>query len=89
MTQKEPCNECSKSVPIKLKTRKHPGGIEENYIRCPHCKTEFISHVTDQWARKEQQEIKRLNEEYWNRRNKLSFRLAALKNNIEKQKASE
>ena len=89
MTQeKQPCNECGKSVLITLKTRKHSGNIEENYIQCPHCKTEFISHVTDLWARNEQAEIKRLNEEYWKRRNKLSFHLAALKNNVE-QKASE
>lgn len=86
MTQhKEPCDECGKLVPIILKTRKHLGNIEENYIQCPHCKVEFIAYVTDAVARQEQKEIAKLHEEYHQRKNKLSFRMAALKRKVEEK----
>lgn len=60
----------------------HPGKIIESYFKCPSCDTKYITHVTDEWARKEQCKIKKLNEEKLKRQNKLSFHIAGLKNKI-------
>lgn len=92
MPEKYPCDKCGKPVPILLQERKHPGGIIESYIKCPHCKEEFISYVTDQWARREQDEVRKLHEKYMKRRGKLSLHMEGLKSKIfeqKKQKASE
>lgn len=73
------CEECDEIFKIHLIEKPHPNKIIETYFTCPNCKEKYITHVTDQWARQEQKKIKKLHEEYWQRRNKLSVHLDRLK----------
>ncbi len=77
-----PCDKCGEPVPVKLKIRKYPGNIEENYIQCPSCKEEYTSFVTDDWARREQKEVRKLHERYTKKRSRLSVHMEKLKQQI-------
>jgi len=83
------CDECKKPMAVNLNERKHPGGIIEVYIQCPHCKEEYISYVTDEWARREQKEVTKAHEKYMKKRQNLSVHMEKLKSKILEQKASE
>lgn len=54
---------CNKKFEIKPRKKKHTVSIVETYFLCPHCKTRYSSHVTDQDIRKRQREIRTLNAE--------------------------
>lgn len=76
------CEECKHEFKPKLKTKHHPGRIEENYLQCPECKKKYITHVTDEWCRKEQREIKKLNNKKIKKQQKLNYRMNKLKETI-------
>lgn len=76
------CDNCDEAFKIKLIERPYPGKIIKSYFKSLSCDTKYITHVTDEWARKKQRKIKKLNEEKLKRQNKLSFHIARLKNKI-------
>lgn len=73
------CDNCSEVFKIHLKEKHHPGNIIESYFKCPECGEKYITHVTDQWARKEQQDIKKMNDGLIKRKTKLSTHMDKLK----------
>ncbi|MFJ3386679.1 MULTISPECIES: hypothetical protein [unclassified Lysinibacillus] len=73
------CDNCKELIPIVLKERKHPRGIIESYIKCPHCKEEYIASVTDPKVRREQEEVRKLHEKYMKRKGKLTIHMEQLK----------
>lgn len=83
------CDECDKVFTLKESVRKHPGGIEEVYIKCPHCSAEVIAYVTDFAARKKQEQILKLNEKLLKEKAQLSKQLARLKAKIMEAKEDE
>lgn len=88
--QQVQCDTCREPFTIQLKERKHPGDIIEAYIQCPHCKEEYISYVTDPFARREQDEVRKLHEKYIKRKGKLSVHMEKLKTDIlSKRETSE
>lgn len=76
------CDECKEAFKIRLIEKPHPGKVIETYFKCPACDEKYITHVTDDWARKEQRRIKKLNEEKIKRQNNLSVHMAKLKAKI-------
>lgn len=76
------CDSCNESFIIKLIEKSHPGKVIESYFKCPSCDEKYITHVTDEWVRKEQEKIKELNEEKIRRQNNLSMHMAGLKDKI-------
>lgn len=76
------CDNCNEPFKIRLIEKPHPGKIIESYFKCPSCDTKYTTHVTDDWARKEQRKIKKINNEKIKRQNNLSVHLAGLKDKI-------
>lgn len=76
------CDYCKEAFNIKLIEKPHPKKVIETYFKCPSCDTKYITHVTDEWARREQRKIKKLNEERIKRQNNLSMHMAKLKEKV-------
>ncbi|WP_172369572.1 hypothetical protein [Sporosarcina jiandibaonis] len=59
------CNNerCNKKFNIKLRKKKHGVSVIEHFFFCPHCKTRYSSHVTDQEIRKRQRDMRKYREE--------------------------
>lgn len=80
------CNQCEKDFEIVDQLRLHADEIEEHYFVCPHCNVEYTFLVTDEELRKEQEEIKKLHDEYFRRRNAAQVRMEILKSDLEVDK---
>lgn len=83
--QRVKCDKCSDIFKITLVTTQLPNEVEKNYFTCPTCKEEYITHVTDRWARKEQKEIRAINEKLNKRKRRLQSHMEELKNQIQKK----
>jgi hypothetical protein len=64
MNNKVVCDKCNKKFELKLKTRKLPLGIEENYFICLHCNTKYVSFYTDESIREKQKKINKMWKDY-------------------------
>ncbi|EOA3902529.1 MULTISPECIES: transglycosylase [Bacillus cereus group] len=55
------CEKCSGTFRFKPLKRKLPNGIEMHYIKCRHCRKEYVSYYTDEIIRQQLQdnEVKR------------------------------
>lgn len=54
------CDNCKKSIDIKLKEKKHGKGVTETYFTCRNCKAKYTVSVLNADARRMQREIKGL-----------------------------
>lgn len=82
-SEKVQCDHCDELFKIHLKEKHHPSKVIESYFKCPSCGEKYITHVTDDWARKEQQAIKKLNDERLRRKSKLANHMDRLKIRIQ------
>ena len=57
------CNKCKKDFEINIKTKKYPGGIEETYFKCPHCKERYTGFFTDKNIRIKQKKVRNISNE--------------------------
>ncbi len=64
MNNQVKCNKCNKKfVLTKVHSRDIAGALlKEHYFICPHCKQEYITHVTDQQVQEWENEIAALRE---------------------------
>ena len=53
---------CKKEFDIKLRKKKHGINVVEHFFFCPHCKTRYSSHVTNQDIRKRQRDMRKYHE---------------------------
>ncbi|WMJ81963.1 transglycosylase [Clostridium sp. MB40-C1] len=52
------CNKCNKDFELNIKVKKYPGGVEETYFKCPHCKERYSSYFTDRNIRIKQGKVR-------------------------------
>ncbi|AUM89178.1 transglycosylase [Clostridium botulinum] len=52
------CDKCGKDFEMNIKVKKHHGGVEETYFKCPHCKEKHTSFFTDKSIRIKQTKVR-------------------------------